>query len=238
MSPRLYIVAMDDLPYYTYYILWWVCNRCTFCLKMSKQCHFPPKRLYRIYATTSQYLSSYNILYIYLCDHWCICMYMSSSIPIYSADSYFLTLQVKRLLEHVNCQVPNLSRNLFIIFNHWDQVADEESDSDDDDDDSKENPERVKEQHLEGVRRFVEQGLKAKAVVDRTFFLSGKETCKAQKDEEKGKQSTAGRSVVYMQSPYLFIVTGSPRPTALNQHHDHFCMLNIVLPKCNYTFVI
>ena len=157
-------------------------------------------------------------------------MYVSSSIPIYSADSYFLTLQVKRLLEHVNCHLPNLSRNLFILFNHWDQVAggDEESDSDDDDDDgdTKENAEKVKEQHLEKVRKFVEQGLKAKAVVDRTFFVSGKEACKAQKDEEKGKQSTAGRSVVYMQRHTFSMVMSSPRPTALSQHHDHFCMLN------------
>ena len=166
--------------------------------------------------------------------------YMSGCVPIYSADPYFLTLQVKRLLEHVNCHLPNLSQNLFILFNHWDQVAggDEESDSDDDDD-TKENPEKVKEQHLEKVRRFFEQGLKAKAVVDRTFFVSGKEACKAQKNEKKGKQSTAaGRSVVYMQSLYFSMVTSSPGPPALSQHHSHFCMLNIVLPKCNYTFVI
>ena len=161
---------------------------------------------------------------------------MSSSIPIYSADSYFLTLQVKRLLEYVNCQVPNLSRNLFILFNHWDQVAGEDDDSDDDD--TKENPERVKEQHLERVRRFVEQGLKAKAVVDRTFFVSGKEALKVQRDKEKGEQSTTGRSVVYMQSLYFSTVTSALHSTALSQHHDHFCMLNIVLPKCNYTFVI
>ena len=125
---------------------------------------------------------------------------------------YFLTLQVKRFLEHVNCHLPNLSRNLFILFNHWDQVAggDEESDSDDDDDDTKESPESVKEQHLERVRRFVEQGLKAKSVVDRTFFVSGREACKVQKDEKKGKQSTTGRSVVYMQSLYFSMVMSSP----------------------------
>ena len=171
-------------------------------------------------------------------------MYMSGCVPIYSADYYFLTLQVKRLLEHVNCHLPNLSQNLFILFNHWDQVAggdeesDSDSDSDSDDDDTKEYPERVKEQHLERVRRFVEEGLKAKAVVDRTFFVSGKEAYQVQKDKEKGKQSTEGRSVVYMQSLYFSMVTSSPRPTALSQHHNHFCMLNIVLPKCNCTFVI
>ena len=156
-------------------------------------------------------------------------MYMSSSIPVFCADF----LQVKRFLEHVNCHLPNLSRNLFILFNHWDQVAggDEEidSDDDDDDDDTKENPERVKEQHLERVHRFVEQGLKAKSVVDRTFFVSGREACKVQKDKEKGKQSSTGRSVVYMQSLYFSMVMSSPRLTALGQHHHHFCMLNIVL---------
>ena len=159
----------------------------------------------------------------------CTCLAVSlSSVLIF----YFLTLQVKKFLEHVNCQVPNLSRNLFILFNHWDQVAggDEESGSDDDDDDdTKENPERVKEQHLERVRRFVEQGLKAKSVVDRTFFVSGREACKVLKDKEKGKQSSTGRSVVYMQSLYFSMVMSSPRLTALGQHHHHFCMLNIVL---------
>ena len=116
---------------------------------------------------------------------------------------------MKRLLEHVNRHLPNLSRNLFILFNHWDQVAggDEESDSDDDDDDddTKENPERVKEQHLQRVRRFVEQGLKAKAVVDRTFFVSGKEACKVQKDKEKDKQSTTGKSVVHVHAKSLLL---------------------------------
>ena len=139
----------------------------------------------------------------------CTCLAIA---PLSVLIFHFLTLQVEKFLEHVNCQLPNLSRNLFILFNHWDQVAggDEESDSDDDDDDdddeeeeedAKQSPERVKEQHLERVRRFFEQGLKAKAVVDRTFFVSGREACKVQK--EKGKQSTAGRSVVGMRSLYF-----------------------------------
>ena len=118
---------------------------------------------------------------------------------------YFLTLQVKRFLEHVNSLLPNLSQNLFILFNQWDRVED---DSDDDNDD----PERLKEQHLERARTFFEQGLKAKAVVDRIFFVSGREACEAQKDKEfeESKQSTAGRSVVYMQRHTFSTVMVSP----------------------------
>ena len=51
---------------YIYYLLWWVRNRRTFCLKMF---HFAQK-VYRIYATTSQYLSSYGctitMVYMYI----------------------------------------------------------------------------------------------------------------------------------------------------------------------------
>ena len=108
---------------------------------------------------------------------------------------------MKKFLEHVNHQLPNLSKNLFILFNHWDQVVDEDEDSDSDDSDgddavTKQDSESVKEQHLQKVHKFLVQGLKADAVLDRTFFVSGKEVCKAQENEKKGKPS-AGRSVVY-----------------------------------------
>ena len=135
---------------------------------------------------------------------------------------YFLTLQVKRFLEHVNSLLPNLSQNLFILFNQWDRVED---DSDDDYDD----PERLKEQHLERARTFFEQSLKAKAVVDRIFFVSGREACKAQKDKEKGKQSTAGRSVVYMQSPYFSMVMSSPHVQQLSVNTTATYILNVML---------
>lgn len=150
----------------------------------------------KLACMTCSATSSFNILVhdAYTC--------MSSSIPILCAELLlsFLTLQVKKLLEHVNCQLPNLSQNLFILFNHWDQVAgnDEDSDSDSDgngDHDFEQESERVKAQHLEKVRHFIEQGLKAKAVVDRTFFVSGKEACKAQENEKKGKQASASMYV-------------------------------------------
>ena len=185
-------------------------------------------------------MSSFDIR---TCATFDVYIYISPSSVL---NFYFLTLQVKRFLEHVNCQLPNLSRNLFILFNHWDQVTggdedrgyddDDDDDGDDDDDDDgggggdgdgeynddnddedddhdhddddddddgvESSPEKVKEQHLEKVRTFFEQGLKAKAVVDRTFFVSGREAYKVQKDEKKGKQSTTGRSVVCIQSVY------------------------------------
>ena len=129
---------------------------------------------------------------------------------------------MKKLFEQLNQLLPNLSQNLFILFNHWDRVA-----GDDDDDDDDGNPEKLKEQHLERVRTFLEKGLNAKAVVDRTFFVSGKEACCVQTVKEEGKQSTAGRSVVYMQRHTFSTVMVSPHVTAPSQHH---CQL---YAKCN-----
>ena len=115
-------------------------------------------------------------------------------------------MQVKRFLEQANRQLPNLSKNLFVLFNHWDQVVDEDEDSDNDDGDdavNEQDPEALKKQHCQKVHEFLEQGLEAKAVLDRTFFVSGKEACKAQENEKKGKQLSAGtyifRSVVHVQ---------------------------------------
>ena len=111
-------------------------------------------------------------------------------------------MQVKRFLEQANNHLPNLSRNLFILFNHWDQVVDEDddSDSDDDCDDAikRQESKALQEQHLRGVHEFFVQGLQSNGVLDRTFFVSGKEVCKAQENEKKGKQPSAGRSVVYI----------------------------------------
>ena len=115
-------------------------------------------------------------------------------------------MQVKRFLEQANRQLPNLSKNLFVLFNHWDQVVDEDEDSDNDDSDdgvNEQDPEALKKQHCQKVHEFLEQGLEAKAVLDRTFFVSGKEACKAQENEKKGKQLSAStyifRSVVHVQ---------------------------------------
>ena len=91
-------------------------------------------------------------------------------------------MQVKRFLEQVNHQLPRLSKNLFILFNHWDQVVD----------DDKCDSEALKEQHCQAVREFLEQGLQANAVLDRTFFVSGKEACKALENEKNGEQPSAG----------------------------------------------
>ena len=111
-------------------------------------------------------------------------------------------MQMKMFLEQANNHLPNLSRNLFILFNHWDQVVDEdeESDSDDDCDDAikRQEPKALREQHLQRVDEFFVQGLQSNGVLDRTFFVSGKEVCKAQENEKKGKQPSAGRSVVYI----------------------------------------
>ena len=74
------------------------------------------------------------------------------------------------------------------------------------DSDSDSDPERLKEQHLENVKNFFEVVLKAKAVVDRTFFVSGREAYEVQKN---GEQPSEGRSVVYMQS-LCFSDFGSP----------------------------
>lgn len=57
------------------------------------------------------------------------------------------------------------------------------------DGDSDNDPERLKKQHLENVTNFFEVVLKAKDVVDRTFFVSGREACEVQKN---GKQPSEG----------------------------------------------
>ncbi len=132
---------------------------------------------------------------------------------------------MKKLLEQVNQLLPNLSQNLFVLFNHWDKVEG----GDDDDDDG--NPEELKEQHLEKVRTFLEKGLNAKAVVDRTFFVSGKEAFHVRTDKEEGKQSTAGRSVVHTFS----MVMVSPHVTALSQHHCHLYAKRNVIHGLEHT---
>ena len=96
--------------------------------------------------------------------------------------NFHICVQVKKFLEQANCQLPRLSKNLFILFNHWDEVVD------DDECDSEE----LKEEHCQTVREFLEQGLQANAVLDRTFFVSGREVCKAQENEKNGKQPSAG----------------------------------------------
>ena len=69
-------------------------------------------------------------------------------------------------------------------------------DEDDDSDDAiRQDPKEVKKQHLERVQEFLVQGLQSNGVLDRTFFVSGKEACKAQENETKGKQPSAGGSV-------------------------------------------
>ena len=77
---------------------------------------------------------------------------------------------------------------------------DEESDSDDECDDAikRQESKALQEQHLRGVHEFFVQGLQSNGVLDWTFFVSGKEVCKAQENEKKGKQPSAGRSVVYI----------------------------------------
>ena len=120
---------------------------------------------------------------------------------------YSLCVQVKRFLEHVNSQLPNLSKNLFILFNHWDQVADEDEDSDSDDSGDDTNRQdaaaaTVKKQHLQKVREFLVQGLQANAVLDRTFFVSGKEACKVQENEKKGKPSSGIIHIIYWPGVY------------------------------------
>ena len=105
-------------------------------------------------------------------------------------------MQVKTFLEQANFQLPNLSKNLFILFNHWDEMVDEDEDSDSDDDDSdgavnRQDPKALQEEHLQNVREFLVQGLQSKAIMDRTFFVSGKEACKVQEYEKKGKQAPA-----------------------------------------------
>ena len=92
----------------------------------------------------------------------------------------YFCMQVKMFLEQTNHQLPNLSKNLFILFNHWDELVNDE-DCDD-----------VKSQHLQNVREFLVQGLQSKAVMDRTFFVSGQEACRVQENEKKGKQAPAG----------------------------------------------
>lgn len=89
---------------------------------------------------------------------------------------------MKKFLEQVNYQLPNLSKNLFILFNHWDEVVDDE------DIDSA----KLKRKHLARVKEFLEQGLQAKAVLARTFFVSGKEACKVQENEKNGEQPSEG----------------------------------------------
>ena len=136
-------------------------------------------------------------------------------------------MQVKRFLEQANNHLPNLSRNLFILFNHWDQVVDEdeESDSDDDCDDAikRQEPKALREQHLQRVDEFFVQSLQSNGVLDRTFFVSGKEVCKAQENEKKGKQPSAGRSVVY--KLYVYISIGRSIMYIQHSQTPDFCSL-------------
>ena len=122
----------------------------------------------------------------------------------------FFVPQVKRFLEHVNRQLPNVSKNLFILFNHWDLVVDQDENSSNDDSDDEEDTSRrdatvetVKRQHLHKVQEFLVQGLQANAVLDRTFFVSGKEACKVQENEKKGKPcSESGISKYIIPPPH------------------------------------
>ena len=125
-----------------------------------------------------------------------VCNYLGLRIPILNVHfpCIFFVPQVKRFLEHVNRHLPNVSKNLFILFNLWDLVVDEGEDSSNDDSDDDEDTSRrdatvetVKKQHLQKVQEFLVQGLQANAVLDRTFFVSGKEACKVQENEKKGK---------------------------------------------------
>ena len=125
-----------------------------------------------------------------------VCSYLGLRIPILNVrfPCIFFVPQVKRFLEHVNRHLPNVSKNLFILFNLWDLVVDEGEDSSNDDSDDDEDTSRrdatvetVKKQHLQKVQEFLVQGLQANAVLDRTFFVSGKEACKVQENEKKGK---------------------------------------------------
>ena len=124
-----------------------------------------------------------------------------------SMFTIFFVPQVKRCLEHVNRQLPNVSRNLFILFNHWDLVVDEVEDSSNDDSDNEEDTSgrdatvvTVKTQHLHKVQEFLVQGLQANAVLDQTFFVSGKEACKVQENEKKGKPcSESGIFIIIIQ---------------------------------------
>lgn len=93
-------------------------------------------------------------------------------------------MQVKKWLEQVNRQLPNLSKNLFILFNHWDQVVDDEEEDGETED--------IRSRHLQDVGKFLVQGLQANAILDRTFFVSGREACKARENEKNGEPSSAG----------------------------------------------
>ena len=108
----------------------------------------------------------------------------------------YFCIQVKKFLEHVNHQLPNVSKNLFILFNHWDRVEDEDEDSDNDEDSDgavhRQNPKVLHDKYLQKVHEFLVQGLQSKAVMDRTFFVSGKEACKVQENEKNGKQASSG----------------------------------------------
>ena len=108
----------------------------------------------------------------------------------------------EEVFEQTNHHLPNLSKNLFLLFNHWDQVVNEDDDSDSnedcDDPIKRQESKALQEQHLRRVHEFFVQGLQSNGVLDRTFFVSGKEVCKAQQNEKKGKQPFAGRSVVYI----------------------------------------
>lgn len=87
-------------------------------------------------------------------------------------------------MEQANHQLPNLSKNLFILFNHWDRVVDEDDDSGD--------PETLRQTYLQNVQEFLVQGLQSNGVLEHIFFVSGKEVCQGQENEQKGKQPSAG----------------------------------------------
>ena len=75
-------------------------------------------------------------------------------------------------------------------------------DSDDDEDTSRRDAKvaKVKRQHHQKVEEFLVQGLQANAVLDWTFFVSGKEACKVQENEKKGKPcSESGIVIIIIQ---------------------------------------
>ena len=100
---------------------------------------------------------------------------------------------------------------------------DEESDSDDDCDDAikRQEPKALREQHLQRVDEFFVQGLQSNGVLDRTFFVSSKEVCKAQENEKKGKQPSAGRSVCI----YVYISIGRSIMYIQHSQTPDFCSL-------------
>ena len=61
-----------------------------------------------------------------------------------------------------------------------------------DEGDDSDNPETLRQMYLQNVQEFLVQGLQSNCVLDHIFFVSAKEVCQGQENEQKGKQASAG----------------------------------------------